>query len=123
MIIKLVEIVLVAACCAVGARHYLHMLQLESYQLPGYRRYLGRNLDKMFRSLVLVGIVFTVLDFIMKLLIQPFTTGQTHSKNRMGNLCITRIASVCRPVYSSSGQACTGCSSRQSPSTAQMEER
>ena len=75
MIIKIIETVLIAACCAVGARHYLHMLQLESYQLPGYGRWLKRNLEKMFRSLVLVGIGFTVLDFIMKLIIQPFTTG------------------------------------------------
>ena len=61
MIIKWIEAVLVAACCAVGGRHYLHMLQLESYQLAGYQRYLKRNVDRMFRSLILVGVLFTVL--------------------------------------------------------------
>lgn len=75
MTLNWVEIVLTAACCAVGARHYIHMLQLESYQLPGYRRYLSRNLDNMFRRSVLVGVVFTLLGFVMAFILQPFTAG------------------------------------------------
>ncbi|MGI6239471.1 MAG: Mur ligase family protein [Christensenellales bacterium] len=70
-----VEIALTAACCAVGARHYIHMLQLESYQLPGYKRYLSRAMDRMFRRHVLVGVLFTILSFLMPFLIQPFTAG------------------------------------------------
>ena len=38
MIIKWIEILITALCCAAGERHYIHMLQLESYQLPGYQR-------------------------------------------------------------------------------------
>lgn len=86
MIITIIEVVLTAACCAVGARHYLHMLQLESYQLPGYKRYLSRNIDKMFRSLVLVGIGFTVLGFIMPLLIQPFTASIPEKRDGIASI-------------------------------------
>ena len=75
MILSLIEIALTAACCAVGARHYIHMLQLESYQLPGYKRYLNRTMDSMFRRLVLVGVVFTLLGFVMTFILQPFTEG------------------------------------------------
>ena len=75
MILKLIEIVIVAACCAVGARHYIHMLQLESYQLPGYKRYLGRNTERIMRSTVLIGVIFTVLDYVMPLILQPLTSG------------------------------------------------
>jgi membrane protease YdiL (CAAX protease family) len=58
MLLKWIEIVIVAACCAVGARHYIHMLQLESYQLPGYKRYLNRNFERIMRSTVLIGVIF-----------------------------------------------------------------
>ncbi len=75
MTLNWIEIVLTAACCAVGARHYIHMLQLESYQLPGYKRYLNRTLDRMFRRLVLLGVVFTLLGFVMTFILQPFTAG------------------------------------------------
>ena len=42
----LIRIVLVAACCAIACRHFVHMLQLESYQIPGYRRWMSRNRDR-----------------------------------------------------------------------------
>lgn len=86
MIITWIEIVLTAACCAVGARHYLHMLQLESYQMPGYKRYLNRSLDKMFRSLVLVGISFTILGFIMPWIIQPVTASIPESREAIATI-------------------------------------
>ena len=44
----LIRIVLVAACCAVACRHFVHMLQLESYQLDGYRRWIAANKERAY---------------------------------------------------------------------------
>ena len=80
MTLNWIEIVLTAACCAIGARHYIHMLQLESYQLPGYKRYLNNNLDRMFRRLVFMGVVFTILSLAMYYIIVPFTHGMEEKR-------------------------------------------
>lgn len=38
MVLTILEVLAAAVCCALAARRDIHMLQLESYQLPGYRR-------------------------------------------------------------------------------------
>jgi UDP-N-acetylmuramoyl-tripeptide--D-alanyl-D-alanine ligase len=80
MTLNWIEIVVTAACCAVGARHYIHMLQLESYQLPGYKRYLNRTIDSMLRRLVLMGAAFTILSLAMYYIIVPFTSGMEEKR-------------------------------------------
>ena len=71
MLIKWIEILITALCCAAGERHYIHMLQLESYQLPGYQRWLNRNLERMLRRAVPVGVGFTLLKYLMPLILTP----------------------------------------------------
>ena len=69
------ETLVIAAICAAAARHYVHMLQLESYQLSGYMRYLKRTADRMVLTYVATGVGFAILKYVMPLLIQPFTSG------------------------------------------------
>ena len=69
----LIRIVLVAACCAVACRHFVHMLQLESYQLPGYRRWMSRNRDRQLKNL-LVGLVGVVLSWYLPVFFSLFIT-------------------------------------------------
>lgn len=69
----LIRIVLVAACCAVACRHFVHMLQLESYQLPGYRRWMSRNRDRQLKNL-LVGLVSVVLSWYLPVFFSLFIT-------------------------------------------------
>jgi len=96
MILKWIEIVIVAACCAVGARHYIHMLQLESYQLPGYQRYLSRNFEKIMRSTVLIGVLFTVLDYVMPVILIPFTAGIPEHRGMIATIIVMLLfAAVC----------------------------
>ena len=61
----LIRIVLVAACCSVACRHFVHMLQLESYQLPGYRRWMSRNRDRLLKNSVLVGLGGAILSWYL----------------------------------------------------------
>ena len=69
---SLIRVVLVAACCAVACRHYVHMLQLESYQLAGYRRWLSRNRDKVLKNSVLVGLGGAILSLYMPIIFSLF---------------------------------------------------
>ena len=70
------KVVLVAACCVAACRHYVHMLQLESYQLPGYRRWLSRNREQMLKQTVVVGLAATLLSWYMPILLSLFITEQ-----------------------------------------------
>ena len=69
----LIRIVLVAVCCAVACRHFVHMLQLESYQLPGYRRWMSRNRDRQLKNL-LVGFSSVVLSWYLPVFFSLFIT-------------------------------------------------
>ena len=73
MFFEILKIVIVAACCAAAARHYVHMLQLESYQLPGYRRWLGRNRETMLRP-VAIGVAGVCVSWYMPVLMSLFVT-------------------------------------------------
>ena len=94
MLLKWIEIVIVAACCAVGARHYIHMLQLESYQLPGYRRCLKRNAEKVIRSTVLVGVLFTLLDYAVPALLIPMTSGIPEKRGDIATVIVMALFAV-----------------------------
>lgn len=60
--------VAVALVCAYEARFYLHMLQLESYQLDGYLRYLKRNGSHMVDSTMVIGAGALILHYLLSLL-------------------------------------------------------
>ena len=45
---NLVEALVVTLACAAVSRFYLHMLQLESYQLDGYLRWMNTNRGRLF---------------------------------------------------------------------------
>ena len=45
--LKIVEAAATAGCLTVASLKFLHMLQLESYQLPGYKRYLSSHPQAM----------------------------------------------------------------------------
>ena len=70
----LLSVLLTAACCAVGSRYFVHMLQLESYQRPGYRRWMARNRDKVLKKCVVVGIAAVALSWYMPMFLAMFMT-------------------------------------------------
>ena len=69
---SLIRIVLVSACCAVACRHFVHMLQLESYQIPGYRRWMNRNRDWLLKNCVLVGLGSAILSWYLPVFFSLF---------------------------------------------------
>ena len=61
MLLNLLEVLLVTAGCAAVSLHFLHMLQLESYQLDGYLRWLNKNPERARTRFAAVGVVLTAL--------------------------------------------------------------
>lgn len=85
-----IETLVTAVICAAAARHYVHMFQLESYQLAGYMRYVKRTADRMLVTYVATGVGFSLLKYIMFYLIQPFTSGIPDTRKSIA-LIITLI--------------------------------
>ncbi len=86
----LLSVLLTAACCAVGSRYFVHMLQLESYQRPGYRRWMARNRDKVLKKCVVVGIAAVALSWYMPMFLAMFMTEEA-ARRQLGGY-ITMIA-------------------------------
>ena len=61
------------------ARYYLHMLQLESYQLDGYIRWLKKNPDKHLGGTLTIGVAATIAYYVLWLLLRVFMKGGASS--------------------------------------------
>lgn len=67
-----IESILVAAISAITCRYYLHMLQLESYQLDGYNRWLGKNRDKLLGWTLNIGVIAVISKLLLPLILALF---------------------------------------------------
>ncbi|MDR3085274.1 MAG: UDP-N-acetylmuramoyl-tripeptide--D-alanyl-D-alanine ligase [Christensenellaceae bacterium] len=65
-------LLLCAASAALASLDALHMLQLESYQLPGYFRWLGQNRARAFRWPALIGLGGALAGLCLLLLAPSF---------------------------------------------------
>ena len=68
-----------ALASAAVARYYLHMLQLESYQLDGYMRWLKKNPDKHLGGTLTIGVGATIAYYALWLLFRVFMKNQGSS--------------------------------------------
>lgn len=66
------ESILVAAISAITCRYYLHMLQLESYQLDGYNRWLGKNRDKLMGWTLNIGVIAVIAKLLLPIVLALF---------------------------------------------------
>ena len=74
--IEWVESVIVAAVCAISCRYYLHMFQLESYQLDGYKRWLSKNREGLMGFSLTLAVAATGVSLLGGLLLR-FLMGET----------------------------------------------
>lgn len=70
MWIDIVETLGVALACVWGSRYYVHMLQLESYQLDGYNRWMSKHREKLMGWTLMVGVGATAAYFALSALLQ-----------------------------------------------------
>ena len=59
----------VALVCAAESRYYLHMLQLESYQLDGYMRYLKRSGSRLLDRTMVIGAGALIAYYALSLIV------------------------------------------------------
>lgn len=76
MFFSIVEIVIVALACCAASVHYVHLLQMERYQLPAYRQRLGRCRDRILKENVLWSFVAAILSLYLPVLLAMFMTGE-----------------------------------------------
>lgn len=67
--INLIQALIVTAVCAYASKYYLHMMQLESYQVDGYQRWLKKNQDKAAGFTLNIGVIATIAAFLLNLLL------------------------------------------------------
>lgn len=67
--LDVLESILVAAIASITSRYYLHMLQLESYQLDGYSRWLGKNRDKLLGWTLNIGVIAVVAKLLLPIIL------------------------------------------------------
>ena len=77
--LDLLVIVVVAGISAAYSRYYLHMLQLESYQLDGYQRWLNKNRDKLVGATLNLGIWTTLGEVVLNLFLN-MVIGETAAR-------------------------------------------
>jgi len=77
--LKIVEAAATAGCLTVASLKFLHMLQLESYQLPGYKRYLSSHPQALRGMSLIAGAASAaaapVLSFLLTALVRGKAPG------------------------------------------------
>ena len=66
---SVVSVLVVTAVCASYSRYYLHMMQLESYQLDGYQRWLSKHRDKLLGWTLNLGVLATIAEVVLRLIL------------------------------------------------------
>lgn len=77
--LRILETIATAAACTLTALHFLHMLQLESYQLPGYRRYLNTHAQVQHGLPLVAGVSCTAAALVLPFLSTAFSRGNMPS--------------------------------------------
>ncbi len=70
MLVSVICWALITLGCLLGARYFVHMLQLESYQLDGYMRWLKARGVRHWLSYVAGGVLFGALDIVVRQLMR-----------------------------------------------------
>ena len=76
MLFKIVEIAIVVVASCAASVHYLHVLQMERYQLPAYRHWLNRNRDRVLKENVLWAFAAALLSIYLPVLLSMFMAGE-----------------------------------------------
>ncbi|MBQ8110935.1 MAG: UDP-N-acetylmuramoyl-tripeptide--D-alanyl-D-alanine ligase [Clostridia bacterium] len=81
MLFTIVEIVIVAVACCAASVHYIHVLQMERYQLAAYRQWLMKNRgDRLLKENVLWAFVAAVLKIYLPVMLSMLMAGEEARK-------------------------------------------
>ncbi|MBQ6715804.1 MAG: UDP-N-acetylmuramoyl-tripeptide--D-alanyl-D-alanine ligase [Clostridia bacterium] len=84
--------VLVACLLTLAAsRYFIHMLQLESYQLDGYMRWLKKDKANMFGWTFQTGVGASVAFYILPVVISMFITGERQKSSVISSVIVMAV--------------------------------
>lgn len=72
----IVELVVALACTLAACRFYLHMLQLESYQLDGYARWMKAHSSRLTGWHFRCGLIASLIGFVLPVVLSLLFTGE-----------------------------------------------
>ena len=94
MLFKIVEIAVVVVACCAASVHYIHVLQMERYQLPAYRHWLNRNRERMLKENVLWAFLAAALSLYLPVLLSMFMAGEEARRTLSGWLVLLLFAGL-----------------------------
>ena len=95
MLFDIFKVIAIALLCTAASVHYIHVLQMERYQLPGYRNWLNRNLmGRIVRENVLWAFVLGGVSLYLEIPLSMFMTGEAARKALAGWLTLLFFGGV-----------------------------
>ncbi len=94
MLFNIVEIVIVVVACCAASVHYIHVLQMERYQLPAYRHWLAKNRDRWLKENVLWAFLAAALSLYLPVLLSMFMAGEEARRALAGWLVLLLFAGL-----------------------------
>ncbi len=90
----IVELAVTLLITLAACRFYLHMLQLESYQLDGYMRWLKREKNRQFGWTLNAGLIASIAAIILPVLLSLFGTGEIKRSTITASLLSTAFFAI-----------------------------
>ena len=82
------EVVVAGLVTLAASRYFIHMLQLESYQLDGYMRWLKKDKANMFGWTFQTGVAGTAAFYVLPVLISMFVTGERQRSSVISSVIV-----------------------------------
>ena len=88
------EMLVVCVLTLAASRYFIHMLQLESYQLDGYMRWLKKDSGNMFGWTFKTGVGATAAFYVLPVLVSMFVTGERQKSSVIAAVLIMAVTAV-----------------------------
>lgn len=90
--LMIVELAAALLCTLAACRFYLHMLQLESYQLDGYERWLKANRARALGWTFTCGLAASVISLVFPVILSLLFTGEIQRSTVIAGLIASAFA-------------------------------
>ena len=90
----IIELLVVCLITLAASRYFIHMLQLESYQLDGYMRWLKKDPANMFGWTFRCGLIASVAFYVLPVVISMFVTGERQRSSVISAILIMVITAA-----------------------------
>lgn len=90
----IIEVLVVCVLTLAASRYFIHMLQLESYQLDGYMRWLKKDSGNMFGWTFKTGVGATAAFYVLPVLVSMFATGERQRSSVISTMIIMVVVAA-----------------------------